>query len=271
MRVDTYTFHERADLLVRRLEKAGVEDKAAERKSKWLAIFTVFTWIGGVITLFTAPPLFFVLAVPITFTILLVRTKRHDLDDRKLATALKFIRVLGADIPQEALVDLRIDFRDHRKGGRLVSKEGGMMGPKVFQYEHAWLAAKVRLADGNELQVAVTADVTRKEKPKRKYTKVRERWFESVEISAKLKDIYGDAAAIAATLKASGPPKGMTVRRVDGAEGRVRAVFETSEFREQIGRAGSSFVGESNRINGDFLLGALVWFYRGIPGGRKAA
>jgi len=270
MRVDAYTFHEPADALVRRLEEAGVEDKAAERKSKILLVVTVVGWIGGLILTF-ATGLFPVLVIPVVLTVLYVRVKRHDLDDRKLATALKFFRVLRADVPQDGVVDLRIDFRDHRKGGRLVSKEGGLGRPKVFQYEHAWFAARARLADGNEIQVAVTADVTRKEKPKRKYTKVRERWFETVEITARLKDVYGDAAAIAEKLRGSGPPTGMVVRRVAGADGRVRASFETPEFREMTARGGSSVSGQENRVTGDFLLGAVVWFYRGIPAGRKAA
>ena len=270
MRVNAYTFHEPADALVKRLEAANVEDKSAERTSKVLGVFMVLAWIGGVILTFAAG-LFYLLAVPIVLTVLFVRTKRHDLDDRKLAAALKFFRVVRADIPSGETVDLRIDFRDHRKGGRLVSKEGGMLGPKVYLYEHGWFAARARLADGTEVQVTVTAEVTRKEKPKRKYTKVRERWFETVEVVAKLKDVTGDAAAVAGALQEAPPPGGMTVRRVAGADGRVRASFETAEFRSTTGRAGSTVSGGENRITGDFLLGALVWFYRGISGARRAA
>jgi hypothetical protein len=271
MRVDAYTFHESADALVERLERATVEDKSAERTSKILLVLTLVGWIAGVLlTVFGG--LYPVLAVPVLLNILYFRTKRHDLEDRKLETALKFFRVLRADIPAGEPVDLRIDFRSHQKGGRLVSKEGGMLKQRVTVYEHEWFAARARLADGTEVQVTVTADITRKEKPKRKYTKVRERWFESVEIAAKLKDLYGDAGAIAGALQKSPPPQGLSVRRVRGADGRVRASLETREFRSTTGRAASASVaGEENRVNGDLLLGGMVWCYRGISGARKAA
>jgi hypothetical protein len=271
MRVNAYTFHEPADALVKRLQQATVEDKAAERKSKVLGILALVGWIAGVLlTVFAG--LYPVLAVPIVLTVLYVRTKRHDLEDRKLETALKFFRVLRADIPTGEPVDLRIDFRSHQKGGHLLSKEGGSLSQRVTVYEHEWFAARARLADGNEVQVTVTAEITRKEKPKRKYTKVRERWFETLEIVTKLRDLYGDSAAIAGALQKSPPPKGLSVRRVRGAEGRVRASFETQEFRQTTGRASSATVlGEENRVNGDFLLSAMVWFYRGISGSRKAA
>ncbi|HXX93938.1 MAG TPA: hypothetical protein VEN81_09905 [Planctomycetota bacterium] len=269
MRVDAYTFHEAADLLVRRLGGAGREDKAAERTSKVLLVLAVLGWIaGGLLTVVAG--MFYLLAVPIVLTVLYVRAKRHDLDDRKLATALKFFQVLRADIPSGEPVDLRIDFRSHQKGGRMVSKEAGKAGSRITVHEHGWFAARARLADGNDVQVAVTSDIIRKEKPKRKYTKVSERWTDTVEIVAKLREVYGDPSAIAGALRSSPPPRGLSVRRVVGGDGRLRATFETQEFRRTSGRS-SSVAGEENRVDGDVLLGAMVWFYRGISGARKAA
>ncbi len=273
MEVGAYRFQGTADALLRQLETAERRDNEAEGKAKRYGCTTAFCFVFGIVLSFASiafPPLLFLgpplVVAGIVFAVKYSREKKHDLDDRKLDAALRLVQVLRADIPAQESVALRLDFRDYRRGGRLVTKEGGMFSSlKVYDYEHAWLDFSARLADGNVVAIAVVDEVTRKEKSKRKYTKVRERVSSDVSLSVKLRE--GDAAQVQARL--DGAPPGLAVRRVVGQGAHLRVSLEGGEALTLQGRGSASTNGKL--LDADSLLGALLWVYGGIAPPAKAA
>ena len=82
----------------------------------------------------------------------------------------------------------------------------------MYDYEHAWFELSARLADGNVVSLGVRQEITRKEKSKRKYTKVRERVSSDIALSMKLRE--GSAEDVRAHAKAALLPL-EEVRRVE--------------------------------------------------------
>jgi hypothetical protein len=265
MRADAYKLKGTADILLRQLEAADRSDHEAERKAKRFGCMGALLLVLGVISLpFSAgvPELLILTAilVPAGIVSLVFRAKaaKFDLDDRKLDAALRLLRVLRTDIPANEVIELGVDFRDYRQGGRLLNKDGGVFSStKVYEYEHAWLALSARLADGNVVSLAVTDEISRKEKSKRKYTKVRERTSSDVSLSIKLRE--GDAPSVRARL--SGAPPGLALKRLVGEGPHFRASFVGGQALSTSGRGSSS---QGELLGADALLGALLWVYGGI-------
>jgi hypothetical protein len=265
MRVDAYRLKGTADVLLRQLEAADRSDHEAERKAKRFGRMGALFLVLGVISLpFSAgvQELFFLTAILVVAGIvsLVIRAKatKFDLDDRKLDAALGLLKVLRTDISANEVIELGVDFRDYRAGGRLINKDGGWLSSlKVYDYEHDWFHITARLADGNVVSMSVTDEISRKEKSKRKYTKVRERTSSDVSLSIKLRE--GDAPSIRARL--SGAPPGLAIKRLVGEGPHFRASFVGGQTLSTSGR-GSSTQGEP--LGGDALLGALLWVYGGI-------
>lgn len=270
MRIGEYTYREPADALIARLEAANAEDEQAERRKKWLVGGIVVGVLCGFFGIPVAaetgfwPMPVLGLATLVVSIVLLVRTNRHDLDDRKLETALRFLRILRADVPPGDAVSLRIDFRDPEQGGRAAV--GAAEKPGAKRWEHAWLDVTAPLADGNEVTFAVVADVVRKSKAKRKYTKVRERIAETVEGSIHVDGRYGDPAAAAERLRLSGAPPNLALRRVAATGPRLRFRLETPDTVTVNGR-GTVQVTPDARVTADTLLGTLLWAYRALAPG----
>ncbi|MCU0241194.1 MAG: hypothetical protein MUF51_02075 [Vicinamibacteria bacterium] len=277
MRISEYRLADRADALLTALERAAGEDLTAERRRRiagWIAalfgaaiFFSLFLiaihWAFGLLTLLSVA--LFAAALTAYFLV-----KRHDLDDRKLGTALRVLKVLRADIAQAEKVSLRLDFRGYQAGGQLLSKEGLTGGQKNLRYSHAWMELRTRLADGTFVRLAITDHVRRKEKPKRKYTKVNERTVCQASVVARLAKRYGDAAAIEARLKAAPPLPGLQLHALSAQNRAVRATFATPAAVSQSGR-NSYQQGLDKMANGDTLLAALRYIYSGLSPARKAA
>jgi len=269
MRIGEYTYRETADALIARLETVNAEDDTAERRKKVLVGGIVVSVILGFIGVPVAAETGFwplpvlALASLVTCIVLLVRTSRHDLDDRKIAAALRFVSIVRADVPATALVSLRVDFRDAEAGGQAVQGvDPARLGAK--RWEHAWFDVTAPLADGNEVSFSVVSDVIRKSKRKRKYTKVRERIAETLDCTIRLDERYGDPAAAAERLRAAGAPDGLAVRRLTAAGPRLRVRLETADTITVTGRGSATHVTPDARVTGDTLLAALLWAYRGL-------
>jgi hypothetical protein len=269
MRVGEVTFSEPVDALIRRLEAVNAEDDAAERRKKWLVGGIVVSVLLGFFGIPVAAETGFWpmpvggLAGLVVCIVLLVRTNRHDLDDRKIEAALRFLTIARADVPAQGVVSLRVDFRDAAVGGKPVT-EPGATKPGANRWEHAWLDVTAPLADGNEVTVSVVSDVIRKSKRKRKYTKVRERIAETLDCTIRLDGRYGDPAAAAERLRARGAPEHLAVRRVVAVGDRLRVRLDTPDSITVTGRGGTTNLTPDTRVTADTLLGTLLWAYGGL-------
>jgi hypothetical protein len=276
VRVDRYTFNTPAAALVGILERAAVSDKTAERaRSRWYAIgigcivltFLAF-FLGAMLAAATGVPGF--LLAPLTIIgaivsfILGARRGKFDLDDRKLASATRVVSLLRADIPADWPVALSVDFRPYQKTAP-VEKTGGWTGPRASRYEQRWLELKSQLADGTSVSASITDSVSRKEKPKRKRTKVAERFSTTAVLVLRLDKRYGDAAAVASRLAGSTPDPAWTVKSCRG-RGRVLKTVLTLPPGRRVQNRSTTESGMDGIANGDTLLRTLRWVYGGLTG-----
>jgi hypothetical protein len=276
MKVQAYRFSDRPEVLLARLQGAAVQDKHAEKMAKRLLIASVLCLVAALPAVLVVVSLdwpFLLSAVlPVAFVVLLVfhfRHKGHDLDDRKLAAATRLLKVLKADIPASHAVQLHVDFRDHRKGGRLLGKTGSRFGAKSYKYTHRWLELRTRLADGNAVALSVTDRVARKEKPKRKYTKVREKHSELLVLALRLDKRYGSAEEAVKRLAGLAPRGALRVARQVG-RGRILKAAVTTPSAVSVSGRMSNKTGFENLTSGDSLLQVLRWAYRGLAPSKAA-
>ena len=271
---DRYEFHEVPDALVTRAAAIHASDKHAEKKtSQWGCgcLLAGAFLVASVIMMDDArgdekTTLWVGIAALVAFCVLalvkLVGHQKRDLDDRKVATLQKLVKVLRADLPADRPVRLRVDFRSYVDGGTKVSESGGRTGPTSSAYAHEWLRVRGALADGTVADLALSEDIKRKEKPKRKRNKVKERITGEVTVSLRLGRQYGDAAAAAERLRSVQPPPGCTVSGVKGAGRRLHASLRTNTYMKLSSRRVNRE--EGKLPDADVLLQALRWTYRGI-------
>lgn len=264
MKIDRYEFEEPADALLARIATFHASDKEAEKAlARWQAGCLVC--VLGLFASFFAVSAMGPLLVPIPVVlgvigiVTLWKMSHHgekNLEDRKLESARKVVQVLRADIPAAQPVRLEIDFRDYQSAS-------GRTG--AGDYEQTWLKATTALADGNAVALGVGEDVKRKERSKRKYTKVKERIVGEASVDIRLARQYGDAAAAAERLRSLPPPAGYQVADVRGTGRRLHATLRTEPCLRLKHRRG---VNEHGRLpTADAALAALRWAYRGLAPG----
>ncbi len=273
-----YRYAERADVLLPLFEKINSEDELAEGKMKRGSSFTIGAGVAFFISMFVAGfihPALFILT-GLLFLCMVggglywFRNQRHDLDDRKVGTCLRLLRVLRADVPATQKLSVHVDLRDYQKGGTVLesSKTGGV---RFFRYEHTWLETRARLSDGSAVVLAITDRVRRKEKPKRKYTKVAEHTLSRVTVAVRLGRRYGDAAAVAERLRQRPLQERFELRQVVARGRVVKASFVTPVAASFTNRTGTQQSGAEALGSGDTLLLALRWIYGGLAATPRAA
>jgi hypothetical protein len=189
---------------------------------------------------------------------------KQDMEDRRLALALQFFEVLGRDVPKKARCALEVNFDGYQNHGQLVEQQGGgWMNPvRTLKYADTWFTARGTLHDGNQFRIAVEQSVRRKEKRKRKYTKVNERIAEEVVLTLKISpESYPNHQKLAQMLTTGGM-EGLRVTRAQVENGVARVVGETSLFVRNTGRAGAqTTTGDQHLATGDTLLRLFLYVY----------
>ena len=148
-------------------------DNEAERIKKQLFIWAMVCLVGGVLTI----ALFGLGLIPIGVSIyLFIRRKRYDkvdVDDRRLEIFTGTLRTLAPELKAKKPITVSLDFTAHTRHVRNAAKHAS-------EYEQEWLSLKLPLQDGCYAQVTVTVQVKERQKPKRKYTKIKRKQLERV-------------------------------------------------------------------------------------------
>lgn len=188
------------------------------------------------------------------------RASRRDVDEVKLAEALGLLRVISLDSPKDAPARLSLDLRPYES-----LKPAGQSG-EGRTFVQGWLALEGQLADGNKYRLSVVEKIRRKEKSKRKWTKVRESTRSQIRISLRLRPDYGPGEEIAPRLKKAAPPPPLVA-------GDVRAlgrVITTTLALPPVQRANGRYApleGPQPHATSQHMLGALLWAYSGLGRG----
>jgi hypothetical protein len=254
-------FREPADTIVSRFTVAWVEDKAIERKKRqhvWAMVgFGAAALVSIIATVvLEALPLLAVGAVAI---VLVVATgyrwraySRLDIDDRKLQTVLRVLKILRADIPRAERVSLSVDLRDY-------DATASNPGP-VAVFTDAWFRLTTRLADGNVVTLTLTDRIKRKTKRK---GRLRFAARSQIRVAVRLAKQYRPAASIASRLQAR------SRRERDGL--RLAGVTATSESRLAAAFRSPRVQVLTELPAGDAALQALASVYSGIAAARGPA
>jgi hypothetical protein len=257
----------RAEALLTRFSAAWVHDKAVERNAKrytWLAVACVIVAIVSM-GVFGAP----VIGVPagvllVVFAILAFRYHRLDIEDRKLQTVMRVLKMLRADIPRDQRVSLTVDLRPFTAGAR--EKKGN-----VTRYQHRWLELTTTLADGNTITLGVIDRV--KQKSKRRGTRTLA--HSDVRIAVRFAKRYRPIGPIADALRGHAPGAGRPGRFQPGARDRSpeaeRHLQASYRTRPLVGSAPAGAPrGWDGLATADTLLSTVSHVYLGIARARRA-
>lgn len=181
------------------------------------------------------------------------RYQRLNLDDRRILTPIKLLEVLQADIAARDPVRLVVSFDDYRKHGRKLEGTGGW-GAGRAKYEDTWLEVEGWLAERTRFRLVVTQQVSRSEKRKRKYTKVKERIREAVGLHLRPdRKVYGALDRFPAQFAAGENVAGLRIETARATERGVLLVAEGDFYTKMSGRS-TSETGSENLVQGDKLL-----------------
>jgi hypothetical protein len=254
------------DTLLTRFTVAWVEDKAVERKVKrsiWLAVACLLA-IAVVMGVFHAPALGALAGLLLVFFVVSAyRYRRLDIEDRKLQTVMRLLKVLRADIPRGQRVALTVDLRRYTAGERVKNA-------RVTRYRHRWLELRTTLADGNTVTLQTTDRV--KEKSKRKGTRALA--HSEVGIGVHFAKRYRPIGPIADALRGHAPGTGHPGPFTPGVEDRgpaaERQLWASYRTRPAVGAlAVAANRGWEGLADGDTLLSAVRHVYRGIAQARR--
>ena len=286
MQIDRQELRGSVHALCKRLEQATASDAEAERQARkcgkmagfgfggaFLSVFlAAFGSSFGLVVLWVLPPLG--IAVGVFGLVKYLRWSKFDLDNRKLGTALRVLQMIEVDTPKDVPMTVVLDLRDYRKGGELRDKQEERISfqlVRTFKYEHQWLEIDGTLADGSSYRLTVTERITRKEKPKRKYTKVREATRAMVGLELSIKPHWGTPENAAAMLQQQQPPAALRLEKIAVRGRKLSLALSTGTTTSLKARYGTTTEGEENLVVGDTLLQAMVWVYDALGRARTAA
>lgn len=179
-------------------------DKEAERQSKrwggFIAISAVAAIAGVVGTIFSSandlPPLivFGVVAIVVGIassiycSIHYVRWSRRNIEDRRYLLLQDLVTHLSCDMASDSPLEVELNGNDYHRPEFLSTGAGQpMVASGATSYRLPWLSLAGQFLDGHRFRVTATQLVKRKERRKRKYTKVKEAVCERVDVEVRCK------------------------------------------------------------------------------------
>jgi hypothetical protein len=242
---------EPADSIVSRFTAAWVEDEALERRMRRLVAVMIAVGVLGLAGFVGAAasgkprPLLVTAAAAVLLVVIARRWrayKRLDIDDRKLQTVMRVLKILSADIPRRERVALTVDLRSYDAGAKHP--------PAVATFTDDWFRLTARLADGNVVTLTLTDRIKRKVKRKATRFACKSR----IRVVLRLGKDNRPAAAVVAGIKALGRDPGLGVAGVTaGGDARVAATLRTGRLPDP-----------ARLPAGDEILRALAWVYAGV-------
>jgi hypothetical protein len=157
--------------------------------------------------------------------------RKTDVENKRYELAGELLRYLGVDIKPESEVELRIDFHNYYNTAYRTERVGNSS-----TYQLPWLSMSGKFADGNRFEFSAELKVKRKEKPKRKYTKVKEDATQELTLELALRNPPADSALSDHLLTVPPPPLDRYRAQVHGGKLILRA--STGKRRTMTGRGG---------------------------------
>jgi hypothetical protein len=179
-----------ADQAIKQLDLIAEIDQLFTQKqkywTKWMVGFGVASIGGIIITVIVAAVLELgawglVVLVPCVLAFAFAGYKyfeagKLNFEDRRHRIPARLVQYLKTDIPPDRPVQVAVDFRHYRESSEFqTAKDGGMFSSVTkTEYEVPWFNLKGQLYDGSKFRLKIVQTAKRKEKKKRKTTKVTE-------------------------------------------------------------------------------------------------
>ncbi len=233
------------------LRRIAELDKVHEARERfWKTVTTLAIVIGlasGWAAIMLSTMIFWV--VPFIFLILAVwagvRKAGHarlNLEDRRYQIVAGVVRHLSCDMPPETPWRVRVDFNDYQQREYLKERTGGSFSSvSSAKYAIPWLRLDGTLVDGNKFRVTAVMTVKRKEKHKRKYTRVKEVFREQVTLNLRIKEQrYVGLERLGELIKGGPVPSQAAISSVSREGNRVTVTAETRPHVRLKGRRGTT-------------------------------
>jgi hypothetical protein len=137
---------------------------------------------------------------------------RLDLYDRRHEIPARLITYLSADMAPDAPLAVTIDFNSYHNKRYKTGQVSEGWSVKKYQYELPWFTIRGQLVDGSKFRMKITQDVKRKEKRKRKSTKVTETSREKLNLLIAVKPTrYPQVANFPRLMSQAQPPAQLQV------------------------------------------------------------
>jgi hypothetical protein len=185
-----------ADILADLRQCDAIRKVHEDRRGSWLTalILSIILTVGLAAlscALLAVAPWVIILAVAGVVAVIfsgvqMYRAGRLILDRRRYHLAGEVLRHLACDMRRDATATLTLDFNNYHQD-RYRTGTGRVSNYQLSSYELPWLALETPLIDGNRLRLETAMQVKRKERAKKKYTKVKEMLWEDVTLTLKVK------------------------------------------------------------------------------------
>jgi hypothetical protein len=192
---------------------------------------------------------------------------KRDAEDRKLHLPTHLLHVLRQDMADDAPVALSLDLRPYKQPDCLQdqAKEDGV---RRYKYQQQWLRLSAKLRDKSQLELEITDRVSRKEKPKRKYTKVKEGIREALSLTVKAPagTEAPEPSALEQSLRLPPGEWGLRVTGVKASNRTVRLQAQSDLVQKVHARYGVQ--GNGNElVEAEGVLMLILATYQGLAGG----
>jgi len=198
------------------------------------------------------------------------RWARRNIEDRRYLILQEIVRHLSCDMARDTPLKVTLNGNDyHKKEYLAVGDDKTVMVSGASAYRLPWLSLSGQFVDGHRFTVAATQIVKRKERRKRKYTKVKESLQERVDLEVRCKPQkyarWNDLPVVLKNQKLTLPLEDwdlqVTGERVTLSGSMPRAVKVTGR--------GSTGSHEEGLLQSGAILGLFALLYRALGEVRK--
>lgn len=142
---------------------------------------------------------------------------RYDLENLRYELPLQVLDTVAVDLDKKRPISLTIDFRASHSKPFITNVERPSFlffsyGTKVSTFSHDWLEMNATSVEGHRIKIKVTRNGTIKETPKRKRTKVKTRFSDSVCVLVR----PPDGASVTPQTGVVAPPTRSPFRSIQG-------------------------------------------------------
>ncbi|HEX2951990.1 MAG TPA: hypothetical protein VHV83_20850 [Armatimonadota bacterium] len=259
--------------ILNKLRIVQTYDTFIEQKLRLFKTIMIIAWICVAVCFFLLPfmvmlyglPVIAALGVAIYATVNYVKYNKEDIENRRFTIPQRFFEVLGRDIPAKRRCSLHVDCDGYLKHGQQIRSQSPSgffsSAPKQTVYKDQWFTAKGTLCDHTIFRVNITQCVHRKEKRKRKYTKVSERISERINLRLRIApDAYPNWAMLASALKPQGNEQ-LSISNIVVKDSTVQFAAVTKPMRRVHGRSGVQVLDNDTLVTADMLLQLFLFVY----------